>query len=410
MNTSVSAVLFTSKTLANGEHPLMLRLTKNRKLKYVSLHLSLAPQYWDASKGRPRRHCPDREKIIALIERKINEYEQQIIDFKTNQRDYTLHTLVDKASAKVVRQTVGEYLSAYIQRLNGENRIGNAMTFTHLKTALLRCFGSLDFYFIDIDHDFLRKFEMWLRTQAHYSDNSIGIRFRSLRALYNQAISDNLIKKANYPFDTFKVSRFKEATAKRAISKEDIMRLVNLDVRTLTKYPKPFLALSKDLFLFSYLGCGINLTDMLHLKYCDLTGDRVTFNRQKTGKLITFRLQPAAVYILRKYMKAEHNSDDYIFPCLKRTIHVTAEQQYARVKRVTKLVNRYLKMIGEYLKFPIPLTTYVARHSFATVLKRSGVSTSIISESLGHSSEKITQIYLDSFENSQIDEAMSNLL
>ena len=114
--------------------------------------------------------------------------------------------------------------------------------------------------------------------------------------------------------------------------------------------------------------------------------------------------------ILRKYMKVEHDSDDYIFPVLKRTIHVTAEQQYARVKRVTKLVNRYLKMIGEYLEFPIPLTTYVARHSFATVLKRSGVSTSIISESLGHSSEKVTQIYLDSFDNEQIDEAMKNLL
>lgn len=410
MNTSVSVVLFTSKTLANEEHPLMLRLTKNRKLKYVSLHLSLAPQYWDASKGRPRRHCPDREKIIALIEQKIREYEQQIIDFKTNQRDYTLHTLVDKASTKIVRQTVGEYLTAYIQRLNGETRIGNAMTFTHLKTALLRCFGSLDFYFIDIDNDFLKKLETWLRTQAHYSDNSIGIRFRSLRALYNQAITDNLIKKANYPFDTFKVSRFKETTAKRAISKEDIMRLVDLDVRTLTKYPKPFLVLSKDLFLFSYLGCGINLTDMLHLKYRDLIGDRITFNRQKTGKLITFRLQPAAMDILRKYMKVEHDSDDYIFPVLKRTIHVTAEQQYARVKRVTKLVNRYLKMIGEYLEFPIPLTTYVARHSFATVLKRSGVSTSIISESLGHSSEKVTQIYLDSFDNEQIDEAMKNLL
>lgn len=101
-----------------------MKLTKDRKRKYISLHLSLALRYWDASKGRPCRHCPDREKIIALIERKINEYEQQIIYFKTNQRDYTLHTLVDNASAKVVRQTVAEYFLAYIQRVSGKNRIG----------------------------------------------------------------------------------------------------------------------------------------------------------------------------------------------------------------------------------------------------------------------------------------------
>ncbi len=388
----------------------MLRLTKNRKLKYISLHLSLNAQYWDAKKGRPRRHCPNREKIIALIEQKIREYEDQIVDFKASERDYTLHTLVDKASNKVVRQTVGEYLSEHIERQRQENRIGNAMTFVHLQTAMIRCFGSLDFYFIDIDTEFLKKLETWLRTKAHYSDNSIGIRFRSLRALYNQAVADNLVKKNNYPFEIFKVSKFRETTAKRAISKDDMKRLADLDVRTLTKYPKPFLQLAKDLFLFSYLSCGINLTDMLHLTYNNLAGDRITFNRQKTGKLITFRLQPEAQNILHKYMKKDHRGNDYIFPILKRDIHVTSEQQYARVKRITKLVNRYLKMIGEYLNLPIPLTTYVARHTYATVLKRSGVNIAIISESLGHSDLATTQIYLDSFENSQIDEAMKHLL
>ena len=149
---------------------------------------------------------------------------------------------------------------------------------------------------------------------------------------------------------------------------------------------------------------------MLHLRYRDVFDDRATYHRQKTGKLISFNLQPLALEILRKYYQKEHIPDDYIFPVLKRKVHITATQRYGRVKRVTRLINRYLKLIGEHLNLPIPLTTYVARHSYATVLKRSGVSTAIISESLGHSSEKITQIYLDSFENSQIDEAMKNLL
>lgn len=92
MNTSVSAVLYTSKRLRNGEHPLMLRLTKNRKLKYISLHLSLDAKYWDAAKGKPKRNCPDRDKILHLIEQKTKELQEQIIDFKTNDKDYTLHT------------------------------------------------------------------------------------------------------------------------------------------------------------------------------------------------------------------------------------------------------------------------------------------------------------------------------
>lgn len=409
MNTLVEVVLYTSKTLANGEHPLMLRLTKERKRKYISLHLSLPIQFWDVAKGRPRRNCPNREKINALIDQKIKEYEDQIIDYKTCDRDYTLQTLISKASNQTVRRTVGEYLDSYIDRLLAEKRVGNAKTFQELRTLLIRFCKSLDFYFVDVDAHWLQQLTQWMRS-AGYSDNSIGIRFRSLRALYNRAIEENVARRSNYPFDTFKVSQFREETAKRALTKEHIQQLVALDVRRLTQYPKPFLIMSKDLFMFSYLSCGINLTDILHIRYCDIFGDRLSFHRQKTGKLITFRLQPEAMQILHKYRKERYHPEDYIFPILKRTVHITPQQQYGRVQRVNKRVNRYLKMIGEYLHFPIPLTTYVARHSFATVLKRSGVSTSIISESLGHSSEKITQIYLDSFENSQIDEAMKNLL
>ena len=410
MNTTIEAVLYTSKTLSNGQHPIMLRLTKNRKRKYISLHISLAPQYWDAEKCKPRRNCPDKERIEALIQQKTQELQSQVMDFKTSDKEYTLNTLLEKASRKVVRQTVGEYLNGYIDRLLAANRVGNAKTFHELRTSLTKFCRSLDFYFIDIDAEWLKRYEQWLRVERHYSDNSIGIRFRSLRVLYNSAITDGLIKKTDYPFDTFKVSRFKEATAKRSLTKEDIRRIMDCEVRTLTKYPKPFLQLAKDLFLFSYLSCGINLTDILHIRYADIVDRRLVFNRQKTGKLLSFQLQPAALDNLDKYRQPNAHPQDYIFPVLRRSIHVTAQQQYGRVQRTNKRINRYLKLIGEHLHLPITLTTYVARHSFATVLKRSGVSTSIISESLGHSSEKITQIYLDSFENSQIDAAMQNLL
>lgn len=410
MNTTIEAVLYTSKTLSNGQHPIMLRLTKNRKRKYLSLHISLAPQYWDDEKCKPRRNCPDKERIEALIQQKMQELQSQVMDFKTNDKEYTLNTLVEKASHKVVRQTVGDYLNDYIDRLLAANRVGNAKTFQELRTSLTKFCRWLDFYFIDIDAEWLKRYEQWLRVEKHYSDNSIGIRFRSLRVLYNSAITDGLIKKTDYPFDTFKVSKFKEATAKRSLTKEDIRRIMDCEVRTLTKYPKPFLQLAKDLFLFSYLSCGINLTDILHIRYADIVDGRLVINRQKTGKLLSFQLQPTALDILDKYRRPNAHQQDYIFPVLRRSVHVTAQQQYGRVQRTNKRVNRYLKLIGEHLHLPITLTTYVARHSFATVLKRSGVSTSIISESLGHSSEKITQIYLDSFENSQIDAAMQHLL
>ena len=387
----------------------MLRLTKDGKRKYLSLHLSLNPIHWDFSKNKPKRNCPERERITDLIEQKTQVYRKQIIEYASQERDYTLNTLVQKVENPIVRQTFGEYLDNYIKSLRAEKRLGYAKTFKELESSLSRHLQSLDFYFNDIDIAWLRGYELHLRNRGN-SENTIGIRFRSLRVLYNRAMEENLVKRTNYPFTTFKVSKFHEETSKRAISKEDIRRIIAFDMENLTGYHSPYLHLSKNIFLFSYLGCGMNLTDIVNLRYCDIFDRRVTYHRQKTGKLISFQLQSLAQDIIAKYHSTDRGPKDYVFPVLNKDKHTTPEQRMERVKKANKAINKKLRKLGETLELPIDLTIYVARHTYATVLKRSGVSTAIISESLGHSSEKITQIYLDSFENSQIDEAMENLL
>ena len=162
--------------------------------------------------------------------------------------------------------------------------------------------------------------------------------------------------------------------------------------------------LAIDLFTFSYLTAGINFIDIALLKKENIIDNRIVYCRHKTKKQIIVPLQSEAIEMIEKY-----KGTDYLFPILS-TFHETEVQIANRLHKVLSKVNRHLKEIGEKLKLPIPLTTYVARHSFATVLKRSGVSTSIISESLGHSSERITQVYLDSFGNEQMSKAMKNLL
>ena len=128
------------------------------------------------------------------------------------------------------------------------------------------------------------------------------------------------------------------------------------------------------------------------------------------SKEMTCHLSEQSKAIIGKYAKSDHADEDYIFPILDRRIHKTEQQIYDRVRKVLKHVNKALHEWSRLLGLKIELTTYVARHTFATVLKRSGVNIAIISESLGHSDLSTTQIYLDSFENSQIDAAMQNLL
>lgn len=409
LTTSVEAICFNYRPKKDNTYPIMLRLTKSGKRKYVSLGVSVKEENWDFKKNVPKRSCPEKELILSIIEKRTAAYRTQINEYRMENKDYTLETLVQRTENPVRSMTVGSYLDLFITQLKDENRLGYAESFRGLKSSLLLYCKSLDIKFSAIDHQWLKGYELHLK-KGGKAKNTIGIRFRSLRALYNKAIADEVVKKDYYPFDNFKVSQFHEQTKKRAITREDIKRIIDLDLRTITNYRSPYLELGRDLFIFSYLSCGINLADMARIRYSDIFNGRLEYHRKKTNKLITCKLQEPALKIIDKYRKKKASPEDYIFPILDRKVHKTETQIRDKVRKANKAANKALHKIEDKLGLPIDLTTYVARHSFATVLKRSGVSTSIISESLGHSSEKVTQIYLDSFENEQIDNAMKNLL
>ena len=257
-----------------------------------------------------------------------------------------------------------------------------------------------------IDLDYLKGLELYLRQRGN-KDNSIATRFAIFKAIYNKAVKEGKVAVKQNPFSIYQVGSLWAKTRKRAIDKDDIQRLIDLEITEghTTEYRR----LAKDLFLFSYFTAGMNFGDIARLRYKDILRGRVNYSRHKTQKLLSFQLVPMALQILEKYGMAGHG-EDYIFPILNRHEHTTPQQIFNRLHKVLRKVNRELKTLGEQIGLEMPLTTYVARHTFATVLKRSGVNIAIISESLGHSDLSTTQIYLDSFENSQIDAAMQNLL
>lgn len=107
MNTSVSVVYYTSKTLKNGNHPLMLRVTQNRKPKYVSLGINIHPNFWDTKKNKPKTNCPNYMAIQRLITDKIKEYTDNIVDLQIEKKDFTSKSLIDKVNNPTKRKTVG---------------------------------------------------------------------------------------------------------------------------------------------------------------------------------------------------------------------------------------------------------------------------------------------------------------
>lgn len=400
MGITVKAVCYKSKVLSNSESPLMLRVTKDRKRKYVSLGISVNPAQWDFSKNEPKADCPNREYIGMLIADKIKEYSAKIIELKATNQEFTSNSLVEKVSMKrTSRKTVEDVFQEHIASLIKAGRKSYAMSVRQTYNSVKEFSHSLDFYFSEMDVAWLKRYELFLR-EKRLAENTIGIRFRTLRAIYNVAMEEDAISPDCYPFRKFKVARLHQDTIKRALTKTDIERV--LQFQSSNRYMR----FPIDIFAFTYYCGGINFTDIAHLTKANLIDERLIYKRQKTKKLIKIPLQPQALALIKKYHNAE---SPYLFPILS-PFHKTDEQKANRIHKMITKVNGRLKQIGETLNLPIPLTTYVARHSQATVMKKAGVPTAVIREIMGHSSERVTQIYLDSFDNEQIDEAMKNLL
>ncbi len=400
MSTTVNVVCYKSKVLSNSESPLMLRVTKDRKRKYVSLGISVNPEHWDFSKNQPKADCPNREYIELLIAEKLKVYTSTIIELKATNQDFTSTSLVDKVDGGniLVKKTVNDIFIEYIQRLESEKRRGYMQSVRYVYNSLINFNKHLNIPFAEIDVAWLKRYESWLRSRG-CSQNTIGIHFRTLRVLYNLAIEEKAVREELYPFKSFKVSKLHEETAHRALSKEHVEQILSF------KATDEYMRFAIDIFAFTYYSGGINLTDIANLTAENIIADKLIYKRQKTGKLIKIPLQEKAKDLIVKYSNPENR---YLFPIFSE-LHQTEAQKKFRIHKVMGKINKRLKIIGKELGIPIILTTYVARHSQATVMKRAGVSTAVIREIMGHSSERVTQIYLDSFDDEQVNNALKSL-
>lgn len=406
MDATISVICYKSKTLANGEHPLMIRIAQDGKSTYKSLKISVAAKYWDFKKNEPKTNAPNKDLIQKIILKTKLDYQQKILEKKANSEEFTAISLINEKKEEVKAKTVEEFYLSIIEDLRQKGRIGNSYAYLNSYNTL-RNFNKgkkLNYTFSHIDVPFCKKFEDWMRNKGN-KDTTLSYQFRTLRATYNKAIEAKIVAREKNPFIEYKLSHFNTKTIKRALSKNDILKIINADCTGQSKLKQ----LTHDLFSFSYLCGGISFVDIANLTPQNIIEDRLIYQRQKTHGNINLLLSKEASTIIEKYSTYQQEAE-YLFPILHCKKHITPMQKSNRVHKICHQVNAELRIFAKELGISAEVTTYVARHSFATILKKSGVNIGIISQALGHQDIKTTQIYLSKFDNEQVDDAMKNLL
>lgn len=406
MDATISVICYKSKTLANGEHPLMLRIAQNGKSTYKSLKISVAAKHWDFERNVPKPNNPNKDLIQKIILKTKLDYQQKILEKKANSEEFTASSLINEQKEEIKAKTVEEFYLSLIEDLKQKGRIGNSYAYLNSYNTL-RNFNKgqkLNYTFSHIDVSFCKKFEDWMRSKGN-RDTTLSYQFRTLRATYNKAIEAKIVAREKNPFIEYKLSHFNTKTIKRALSKNDILKIINANCTGQSKLRQ----LTHDLFSFSYLCGGISFVDIANLTRQNIVEDRLIYQRQKTHGNINLLLSKEASTIIAKYSTYQQKAE-YLFPILHCKRHITPMQKSNRVHKICHQVNTELRAFAKELGITAEVTTYVARHSFATILKKSGVNIGIISQALGHQDIKTTQIYLSKFDNEQVDDAMKNLL
>lgn len=401
--TSIRAVLRKTK-LANDKFPISLRITKNRRSKYFKTPYNALEKEWNSKIGEFNK----RNTNYIQNNRLLNVIKQRayciITEIEIDNEYYTLEDFENKfrVNANPINQNIFSFGEEVISEMKKAGRMGNARVYYDTLNSIMRFQRNRHLTFKEIDYTYLEKYENYLRSRGG-TDGGIGVRIRGIRALFNFAIKRNIIKENIYPFKVYKVSKLKSRGVKKALTLEEINKIVALDLR---EHPK--LTHFKNYFLFSFYTRGMNFADMINLKWENISDGRIYYTRSKTkGNFQVKIIEP--VQSILDYYREYPSKTNYIFPILLKE-NLTPSQIENRKNKVLKEFNYALKTIGKLADINKPITTYVARHSFATCLKKKGISTDIISESLGHQNIAITQAYLKEFSNFVLDEATEVLL
>jgi integrase len=391
----------------DGTYAIKLRITYNREQKYFPLGKFLSIENWKIYKLGKHRN-----KKLKELEIYLSTIENKAVKIIDNMERFSFAEFINLLNDKPLnKSSVLDALMERYKKLTDNKRISTALTYQYTIKSIedyLKFTKRKKLTFSDTTPELLQSFEDWM-TANDKSITTTGMFLRNLRTILNQAIEDGLLPRENYPFSKNKYQIPSARNTKKALTIENIKKFVEHPPKTESE------ARAKDLWLFSYLCNGVNMKDIAKLKYKNLDAKRISFVRAKTErstkahqKNITAIRIPEINIIIEKWGNKSTNPEDFVFPILSK--NDTPEQEYNKTKQAIKTNNKYTKRIGKELGFEMSLTTYTARHSFATVLKRSGAPIEFISESLGHNNLRTTESYLDSFEDETKESYQRKLL
>ena len=383
-------MLDTRRTKSDGKCPVKIRVTHRRTRWYYPTGKDLTPEEWSALSTTKARALVSIRKDIESSYQIVRSAVEEL----TTAGAFTFDAVNNRLKG-ATSDTVNTAFRAKISAFNQQGQVGTATVYDTILKGIERFTGA-HIPFDAITVSWLVRYAAFLQSEGK-KQTTIAIHLRHLRAILNEARRQGIVKEAQYPFGRGRFEIQEGEGRKMALSLDQIGEIARYDDGSdaTAKY--------RDYWLFLYLCNGINVADFVRLRYRDIVNGEICFVRQKTARTTRTRKEIRVVVTDRMQAIIDRwgnppAPDRFIFPVLDGS--EDAMRQKLKTQYFTRAVNKRMATIGEALGIG-NISTYTARHSFATVLKRAGANIAYISESLGHNDLKTTENYLASFEREE---------
>lgn len=384
----VSVFLDTRTVNKKGTYPVKIKVYFQGKPKYypTGICMSTKEELEEVLESKSKKNI----EIQYIIHKEFNRILKNV-DILVERGTFSFSNL-NNMLGKNIGGTLNEMISAKIKELENEEKFGTS-AFYKGTLSLLKRYMKHDVPINEVTVEWLNGLEKFILKTANQT--TVAMNMRNIRATMNIAKQVGVIRESDYPFGRGKYQIKEGSGKKKALNKKQLKAIAEYSDGSMTT------EFYRDLWLFIYFCNGLNVADLISLKFSDIQNGEISFIRKKTKdrtrdvKRIYAAITPEMYSIINKWGNDPKNSV-YIFPFLKPSD--SAWEHEKKKKNLTKLINKRMKMIGEKLNLG-KITTYVARHTYATVLRNEGVPISIISPMLGHSSVTTTEIYLADLES-----------
>lgn len=388
---TVAPMLDVSHPKKSGKCPVKIRVTHRRTRWYYPTGKDLTPEEWSALSTTKAR------AMVSI--RKDIESSYQIVRAAVEELATAGAFTFDALNCRLkgaTSDTVNTAFRAKMDELKAAGRVGSMVAYRGRPPRYRTGSQGRTFHSMPSPRQWLGKYVAFLSSEGK-TQTTAAIHLRHLRAILNEARRQGIVKEAQYPFGRGRFEIQEGEGRKMALTLEQIGQIARYDDGSdaMAKY--------RDYWLFLYLCNGINLADFVRLRYRDIVNGEICFVRQKTARTTRTRKEIRVVVTDRMLAIIDRwgnppAPDRFIFPVLDGA--EDAMRQKLKTQYLTRAINKRMATIGEALGIG-NISTYTARHSFATVLKRAGANIAYISESLGHNDLKTTENYLASFEREE---------